>query len=169
MFCGFKAGVRDSRVKALPRFQGNILRPEARMRILAVIRAQPGLTQRALARETGLHPNVVRGHLQVLARQGHVVRRRLGSRILVYPAQGAPSRSRRAVAADAELRLDMQRRLLAVIQKHPGLRQDQILEATQKWHWPRATAQHRLGRLVEAGVVTCQPQGREKHYTAHPL
>jgi predicted transcriptional regulator len=151
---------------SFPRFRQNVLYPKDSARIREAVQRSPGSTLRALGLTLELHPVVVRGHVQLLARQGQVAQRRLGSRILVYPLQSAPKRGKRVVAAEVELRSEMQRRLLALIAEHPGLRQGEILEETSKWGWPRSTAQHRLGRLVEAGVVACKERRREKRYSS---
>lgn len=74
---------------AFPRFRQSVLYPEDTARVLAAVRAAPGSVLRSLAATTDLHPNVVRGHAQVLSDQGHVELRRTGSRILVHrPPRG---------------------------------------------------------------------------------
>lgn len=148
----------------LPRFQQNILHPADQARVLKAVRASPGVHLRAIARLTGLHPNVIRGYVQHLVRAGHVVERQLGPRILVYPRERAPNAGHRAVAADHELQGAEQRRLLAFIQQRPGLRQKDIVDAAQAWGWPRSTTQHRLQRLVEANLVHCDVDGQAKRY-----
>lgn len=161
---GLKGLVQGKPTVAFPRFRQNVLYPKDTARVLEAIRAVPGSVLRALALATDLHPNVVRGHAQVLAEQGHVELRRTGSRILAYPIEVAPGRGKRALAADRELRLKEQQRLLAFLAENPGLQQARILEVVKAWGWARSTAQHRLHRLVESGLVICEARPAASHY-----
>lgn len=151
---------------AFPRFRQSVLYPEDTARVLAAVRAAPGSVLRSLAATTDLHPNVVRGHAQVLCDQGHVELRRTGSRILVYPTEVAPAHGKRALATAMELRLEEQQRLLAFIKQNPGLDQAGIVKAAQVWGWARSTTQHRLGRLVQAGLVDMAVVNGKRCYRA---
>ena len=157
-------GRRVPRLPELPRFEYYFLYPKDEARVLQAISRSPGLSLRAIGRATGLHIGVVRGHVHRLTKQRRIAQRRHGARILAYPRPSAPKDDRRAVAADQELRLEEQRRLLAFIAGRPALTQTDILEATAQWGWARSTTQHRLGRLIKAGLVKSRRRGREKLY-----
>ena len=160
--------MRGKADSAFPRFRQSVLYPEDTARVLAAVRAAPGSVLRALALATDLHPNVVRGHAQVLSDQGRVELRRMGSRILVYPIEVAPGHGKRALVTAMELQLKEQQRLLAFIKQNPGLGQAGIAKATWAWKWARSTTQHRLGRLVQAGLVNVAIVNGKRRYSAWP-
>lgn len=134
-----------------PRASGEVNRE----RILAAIHARPGACFRELTRESGLAAGTVAHHLRVLKRRGSIMEARLGVRRVFYA--GTPmSPGETLVARDPALR-----RLRDWIAAHPGRRQCDLLAAMAPT--PRSATQHRLKRLVAAGIVAECPAGLRSH------
>lgn len=128
--------------------------------LLQTIRAHPGATFRELVRSTGLAGGTARHHLTVLRRQGHIVERRHRSTLRFFVA-GTHNDDWEAVVL---LRQAGLARLHGWLQEHPGVIQKDALEVAAEWGWSRSTTQHRLQRLVDAGLLEAVPQGRRKMY-----
>jgi predicted transcriptional regulator len=60
--------------------------PPTRERVLAAVRAEPGVHQSAIARELGVSRQLVSYHLDELEEDGKVDRRSSGSRKRVFPS-----------------------------------------------------------------------------------
>ena len=143
----------------------NALDHPTRVALLALIRRQPGLHLRALARATAQPVQRAAYHLQVLERLGLVASQRLGGRRCYHEAGVAPE-VRRALLEAAALPGPAARDVLAFIATHPGASQSEVarqlgmLPGRARWHLRRLAAQ---GALVEAR------EGKARTYRPPPL
>ena len=132
--------------------RANVLDHAGRVAILRLLRAQPGLHLRALARATGQSAAQVAYHLGVLERMGLVGSQMLGGRKCYHEAGAAPE-VRRALQEQALQPSDAAKRVLAFILAHPGASQSEVareldmLPGSARWHLQRLALQ---GRLEEA-------------------
>lgn len=123
-----------------------------RQRILDVVAARPGLTFRALTRASGVASGTCAHHRSILLRQERLVERRLGKQLRYFLPEQA---SGPLAILEAEPGI---KAVADVLRARPGAIQKDVVAAFPAW--PRATVQHRLQRLVSAGVATATPFGR---------
>lgn len=121
-----------------------------RKRILDVLNERPGLCFRALLRATGLAAGTVRHHLPTLERRGLITTIQHGQRILHFPGDEPPGPEQVRVAVLRDLD-EAWRAVYDVAATHPEWPQKRILDALPEQN--RSTAQHRLRRLVELGLL----------------
>lgn len=148
----------------MPRQRGDLdplLHPRRRA-LLESIAADPGQTFRGLARGAQIAMGVAHFHLMVLNR-GRLIRiARLGAATRFFPADlDEADFARMALLREPELRL-----LLDWVAAHPSACQLAIVAAMGARGANRSTTQHRLGRLVESGLLQRTRQGRRIHYHA---
>ncbi len=119
----------------------------ARARILAILRDEPGLHWRALARRAGLAAGQVQHHLVVLRRHD-LVTAEAGPRFTCYFPTGAVDR--RIMAAAPVLKSDGARRVLRAVADRSGATLSQIALASDCY--PSAVHYH-ASRLEEVGLL----------------
>lgn len=137
-----------------------------RKQIYECIQADPGINFREVARRTGIATGTVRHHLNVLMRGKVIMEKSHGATIRFFENHGLhdASWSRTVV-----LREEGMKDLFDWVTENPDAPQKDILNAMELHHgWSRSTAQHRLQRLVHAGVLSIRLQGRLKIYQATP-
>lgn len=132
-----------------------------RARILAYVEGSPGTTFRELCRATGIGASSLRHHLNVLLRAGRIVERNHGVTLRYFENHGKYDDTWREVAV---LRDDHLRELHRWLCRNPEVPQKSVLAAMERRGWSRTSAQHRLKRLVEEGLVAERPRGRLKFY-----
>ena len=139
------------------------LEHESRRRLHAIIRDDPGISFRALARKAGIPTGTTRHHLTILARSGLIEESSHGATQRFFLAGTAPTEAQRV--ALAVLREETLARLHAAIMASPWLPQTTIIDnAERDFQWSRSTTQHRLDRLVKAGLVKVHQSGRWRLY-----
>lgn len=134
-----------------------------RRRIFDYIRHQPGANFREVSRNTGIAAGTVRHHLNVLARSDIIVEHQHASTVRLFENIDA---FRHSWADQVILREPALAELYEWLHANPASPQRGALEAMLERGWSRSTTQHRLGRLVDAGLVGIKLQGRLKLYTA---
>jgi hypothetical protein len=119
-----------------------VLNHPRRQRLLAHVLERGAVGPREAARATGIPPTAALHHLVQLKRHGLVLETRAGVRILFHAPQQAPLPSFPGWSI-----------LHTWIAQNPEQRQKAILAAMQGHGWPRSTTQHRLRRVLAAGLV----------------
>lgn len=115
-----------------------VLEHPLRQRMLEEVRAQPGMTESALARALGIQHTLAVYHLRLLVEFGLVERKRFGGRTCLFAA-GALSRDDKALA----LAQGRARELLGIVGAAPGIAQQDLARAlglqasSVKWHLDR--------------------------------
>ena len=128
-----------------------------RAAVLAFIRTNPGVSFRGVCRGTGLASGTALHYVNAAERHGLVHSVALGRRRLLFPAG--------RVAANVPAHFALMDPDLVVLrdwlttQQHRPCQKAVLDHAATAWSWSRSTTQHRLGRLVGAGLVKCGPQG----------
>jgi DNA-binding transcriptional ArsR family regulator len=90
-----------------------------------------------------------------------VVANRTGRRVYFFENHGRYSHNWRSVAARRE---PLQRHLLEWITGHPGCTQGEVVAEAGAFGVSRGTALRRINRLLSAGLVTVQKEGRALRY-----
>ena len=134
-----------------------------RRRIFDYVRHHPGANFREVGRNTGIAAGTVRHHLNVLARSGIIVEHQHASTVRLFENIDA---FRDCWADQVILREPALAELYEWLHANPASPQRGALDAMRERGWSRSTTQHRLGRLVDAGLVGIKLQGRLKLYTA---
>lgn len=122
----------------------------------AVVCESPGMGLRALSSRVGIPVGTTRHHLNVLLRSGLLREARVGVALAFMPA--GDDRNAGHVALLREPGLVELRDVVASMGR---VCQRDLLDSLT---WPRSTTQHRLDRLVEAGLLRVRPQGRYLFY-----
>ena len=133
-----------------------------RRAIFEHVQRNPGTSFRETARVVGIAAGTVRHHLNVLQRAGMVVERPHGATVRFFENHGKHDADWVEVVM---LREPALRLLFDWLKQHPKSPQTAILEAMEVHGWSRSTTQHRLSRLVDAGLATIRLQGRYKMYS----
>lgn len=133
-----------------------------RRAIFEHIQRNPGTSFRETARIVGMAAGTVRHHLNVLQRSGMVVERPHGATVRFFENHGKHDADWVEVVMLREPALKL---LFDWLKQSPQSPQTAILEAMEVHGWSRSTTQHRLSRLVDAGLVTIRLQGRYKMYS----
>ncbi|MHB1262419.1 MAG: winged helix-turn-helix transcriptional regulator [Thermoplasmatota archaeon] len=133
-----------------------------RRNVFAAIQASPGVSFRELSRRSGVAPGTLRHHLNVLCQTGFVVEQPHGATIRFFDGE---ARGKEWI----EVVVRREPSLAALhdwLKLNPRASQRQVLEAMRAHGWARSTTQHRLSRLVEAGLAVQVLQGRYKLHSA---
>ncbi|HUR26394.1 MAG TPA: winged helix-turn-helix transcriptional regulator [Candidatus Thermoplasmatota archaeon] len=138
------------------------LRNPKRRSILEAVVAHPGLGLTDLSATTGYALGTVRHHLEVLQRVGLVVANHTRGQVHYFENHGRYSHNWRTVAVQRE---PLQRHLLEWITGHPGCTQGEVIAEAGAFGASRGTALRRLNRLLSAGLVTVQKEGRLRRYS----
>lgn len=139
------------------------LKHPRRQALAAYIEDNPGATFRELVREVGVPAGTCRHHLSVLQRADVIVEHRHRATVRFFENHGKYDSTWETVVM---LREDDLAKVHGFIEGNPGAMQKAILQhASEQWGWSRSTTQHRLQRLVDAGVVTIREIGRRKEYS----
>ncbi|MHB8634060.1 MAG: winged helix-turn-helix transcriptional regulator [Thermoplasmatota archaeon] len=134
-----------------------------RMTIYGYIRDHPGATFREVVRGGLAASGTTRHHLNILCRHGLVVERRHHHTLRFFENHGRFDADWADVVV---LREPSLRVLQDWLQGHPGAHQREVVAGMATLGWSRSTSQHRLRRLVDAGLVSVRPQGRLNRYQA---
>lgn len=134
----------------------NALQHPTRARLHAIVQADPGISFRAAVAHSGVALGTARHHLSILKRAGLVCEHRVGVRVAFLPAGDGRDAARLAM-----LRGEGMRELRDRIAGMARATQKDVLNAVP---WSRSTTQHRLGRLVAAGILRTTWRGRYRHY-----
>ncbi len=136
-----------------------------RQRIHHYVATHPGATFNEVRRAAQLAVGPTRHHLTIMARGGWLRAVESGNTLRYFPGAHVPADWAQLVALrDADLA-----RLHGWLEQNQGCTQSAIVAAADSWGWKRATAQYRLKKLVEAGVVRRLRSGRSNTYfTAQP-
>ena len=144
----------------------DVLRSPRRLDLFVAVGSNPGIGFLELCRLAKVPPGTARHHLNVLLREGFIVERRHGAKLRLF----------RASSDDEPLWMELVLRrepaLAALhdwLKANPRASQDQAIASMAARGWPRSTTQHRLTRLVKAGLTTWVLRGRYKVYTTAPL
>ncbi len=135
------------------------LKHPKRKALMEYIKKNPGATFRELLRATGIHSGTARHHVAILVRSGLVMQQEHKATHRFFENHGKYAENWNEVVLLREPEL---KRLHDWLVANPGSPQKEILAATGAWGWSRSTTQHRLGRLVEDGLVGIRQQGRLK-------
>lgn len=133
--------------------------------IYEYISENPGTTFREMVRNTGIPAGTTRHHLNVMRRCDLVVEKPHKSTLRFFENHGKFDASWDTVVM---LREEPLKEVHDWLMAHPGSPQKVLVAAMMDRGHSRGTTQHRLGRLVDARLVTYRQQGRLKLYTAHP-
>lgn len=142
----------------------NVLDHPTRLGLLALLRAQPGLHLRGVARAAGLPVQRAAYHLDTLERLGLVASQDIGGKRCYFEA-GAGAQVRRALQEAALEPGAVARDVLAFIHAHPGANQSEVarelglLPGRARWHLQRLAAQGRLDEARVGKALTYHPRG----------
>lgn len=133
-----------------------------RQALLDYVKNHPGATFREVVRANGLAAGTARHHLNVLSRGKLIVEHRHHGTLRLFENHGKfdTTWSDVVLLREPELKL-----VHDFVKASPELPQRRILDHFQEMGWSRSTTQHRLGRLVEGGVLKVRLQGRWKFYS----
>ncbi|HEV8361090.1 MAG TPA: winged helix-turn-helix transcriptional regulator [Candidatus Thermoplasmatota archaeon] len=141
----------------------NVLDHPQRAAILALIRAQPGLHLRALARATSQPVQQAAYHLRVLERLGYARAQSIGGKKCYFEPGAAPE-VRRALLEASLQPGEAAQRVLDVVQRNPGASQSEvarelgILPGAARWHLHRLATQGKLDEAREGRALTYRPR-----------
>ncbi len=135
------------------------LKHPKRQQLHQFIQENPGSNFRELLRGTEMAAGTARHHLTILRRAGLTTEERHKGTLRFFDGVQA---NWQAVVLLREPEL---RKLHGWIEANPGAMQRAILDhAVGQWGWSRSTTQHRLGRLVDGGLLDFAHVGRRKVY-----
>lgn len=141
---------------------GDVLKHKRRAILYGVVLSNPGATFSEVCRKADVPFGAARHHLNVLVRAGLIAERPHKGTLRFFENHGKYDKTWTDVVALRKPELDMIYRWL---QDHPGASQSDVLTAMAQHGWSRSTTQHRLGRLVENGVVVATKMSRTTRYT----
>lgn len=133
-----------------------VLQQPTRRALHEAVAAAPGITFRALVGAVGRPSGTVRHHLDMLLRSEVLREQRAGCALAYVLAT-----DQRDAAQLAVLRAPGMALLRDFVANHGRVCQREVLDAFDA---PRGTTQHRLKRLVQAGLVRVAAQGRHLFY-----
>lgn len=136
----------------------DLLDSDARRAIFEQVRDRPGLHLRAIHRATGLSFGQLLHHLHRLTANGDLVIRKDGRFSRYFIAGSFPMTSKCVLGI---LRHEVPRKVVVMLICRPDLGHAALLEHTGV---SPSTLSFHLGRMVEAGVLTRTPHGREAAY-----
>lgn len=128
-------------------------------RILEYVSSHPGVYLREICRELGLAMGAVQYHVRRLERDGRITSARRGLRRFFYPANLFGERQREVLSI---LSLDTPRELLLNILENPKSTHAELAAAA---HVSAPTASWHLKRMVDAGIVGRNQEGRTVTYS----
>lgn len=146
----------------------NVLDHPARLAILQLLRQQPGMHVRAIARATSQPVQQAAYHLRVLERLGLVASQSLAGRKCYHEAGVAPE-VRRALLEAAMMPSPSARQVLAFIAAHPGASQSEVarqlgmLPGRARWHLRRLAEQGSLVEARQGKALTYRPRAPSSH------
>lgn len=138
--------------------RGRALENPRRQALRDYIEKHPGAPFRELLRAFGYSAASTRFHLDVLKQTGHIreLRHRNSKRFLPAAMQ-VPERQMQAILLRDPKLADLH----GLVKRNPWLSQGDCMDlAARELGWSRGTAQHRLVRLVEGGLVQTRKKGR---------
>ncbi len=121
--------------------------PCVRQRILAVVRADPGVHVRRVSLLTGMSWNACQHHLRSLEAEGTLVHRKVGARVCWYDASGGAFPHKAAAALLHEPR---NLRVARAVAERPGQSQSRIAE---RLGYAASSVHRRVRRLEDAGLL----------------
>jgi len=133
---------------------------DARRAIRDYVAGNPGATFRELRGVTGLKSALLNHHLRVLKGGGLIHEQGHGaSRRFLPPGLTSEEQRMKAIL----LREEPVNEVYELVRRHPWLAQGDLLDlAARELGFSRSTTQHRLGRLVKAGLLVVRHEGRFK-------
>lgn len=135
--------------------QKNILENTTRRQIYHVVRENPGIRKKEIARVTRTNPGTLRYHLAVLEEGGKIAVEQTGGCCRYYENNGKFSGRERTVIAT--LRNTTRREILTALLRTPGLSRQEI--ACRLGISGPAVSRH-MNRLQRAGIVEKDMNGR---------
>ena len=135
-----------------------ILANDVRNSIFAIIRGSPGISARAVQRESALSWGTVVYHLRQLERHHLVVSRTLGRTRNYYENHGKYKGMEIQLAC---LQSDRALTLARLVLGRPGVTQEDLASASG---FPQPTTSYYVRKLKQAGLVEEQRVGRYAHY-----
>lgn len=142
---------------------GRALENKNRQKLYSYIQEAPGTTFREILRETDMPSGTARHHLDVMTRSEMIVEHRHRSTLRYFENHGMFDDDWHVVVFLREPELA---KVHAWVRDNPDEFQKSLLEhAESVWGWHRSTTQHRLARLVDAGLVRYRQAGRRKFYS----
>lgn len=136
----------------------DLLDSDARRAIFEQVRDRPGIHLRAIHRATGLSFGQLLHHLHRLTANGDLAVRKDGRFSRYFIAGSFPMTSKRVLGI---LRHEVPRKVVVMLICRPDLPHAALLEHLGV---SPSTLSFHLGRMVEAGVLTRTPHGREVAY-----
>jgi predicted transcriptional regulator len=134
-----------------------------RQKVYGYILVHPGATFREVVRETGYATGTTRHHLTILKRSNAIMEQKYLQTLRYFENHGRYTETWDTIALLREEPLAL---LHQWVMGNPMNNQKAILAAMAEVGWSRSTAQHRLSRLVDGGLVSMRPQGRMNMYEA---
>jgi DNA-binding transcriptional ArsR family regulator len=128
-----------------------------RAALYAMVRQEPGIGFRELVARVGMASGTAHHHLAVLQRGGILRSERVGGGVAFLFAGDLRNAAHLSV-----LREPGMTQLYDLIRSRGRICQGAVLEVSSQW--PKSTVQHRLQRLVAAGLVRSTWQGRFRFY-----
>jgi predicted transcriptional regulator len=142
----------------------NLLEHSFRHGLLRLVRAEPGIHLREVARRMGLTTNNAAYHLRVLEKHGLIRSERWNGKRVYAPAVASGARGR--MLAHAALQHAGRADVLRAVVEHPGTNQTRLAVLTGQH---QGAAGWHLRRLMGAGLVQEERTARECRYRPTPL
>jgi predicted transcriptional regulator len=136
-----------------------------RRAIFDLIVAKPGITFRAIVRETGIPVGTAAHHVAVLKRSGMLMERAHRATRRFFQNHGRHEADWSWIVL---LREPAFKQLHEEVVRLVPCPQKDILARMAAAGWSRSTTQHRLDRMVANGILAVRQQGRYKLYEARP-
>lgn len=133
-----------------------ILQHEERERIVELVEAEPGIHFRELARRLDAGHGILGHHLRKLEEAGAIQEHETGSHRCYFSTGRLRADEREALAT---VKAGGARKVMAVLEEHPGL---SLTEIAEEVGLARSTVSHHVSRLTEVDVLEAEWEGRSK-------
>lgn len=155
---GMLGSLLGQRAKPGEKMSGKNKPNQNRERLFNLIQARPGLGVRDAGRRAGIALGAMAYHVERLEMEGRISSVRFQGRRLLFPHKAPQGRelAERIVLEDPHLFA-----LHEWVRRNGPVAQQGILNHFPE---PRATVQHRLGRLIRHGLIEARVQGRARIY-----
>lgn len=131
-----------------------LLEHRTRRAFHGLVQAEPGIHTKEIMRRTGKSMGVTEHHLRKLVEGGLLVRKDAAGKVCYFVTG---TMDRQEMAALPLLQTDTSRQVMALVQDRPGMT---AIELARELGMSRSNLSYHVRRLVGAGVLRMEPEGR---------